>query len=1053
MAARGLSFDGLGNRALLSLLRSGSLQRKARLSQPGDSLEHEADRAADKVVSGTSPSGASLSQSPSGEVQRMPTEDQKLAMELGLGSIGGSVDRAEPTPEPDRADTQAADLVGQLYGGRRLDERTRGLMESRFGENFSDVRVHTGHRAGEAADSVQARAFTVREDIVFAEGQYAPETTNGQRLLAHELAHVVQQRQPTGGVASEREAERDARDAAHELTSGGAPTVRERARPGIVQKQETPQKGSHEVTAQISISAPFTFTVWVDGFVVAYGEASPFEAFEKSWSFDENTSTLTVSVTAGGGGVSHFAPSAARGMLAQSDHGVLTLADARTESRRYDRAVPPPVEPPPVPVPQKPRQAPQKPKPKKVTPSPPSIPPATVIIPEIVIGPDEDGPDTAPSPQEAERLPAERKPAAAPEPANASELIDKYTSMGNLDEDALGKALLNRALAGDTATVDATLEELDSTDRDDVSLALTSQATDDQLDQLAETEEGRKLLLRLFDELTSGYVVEEEGLQADRVMKARAKRIDPKKFIEAEQKAMVIPFSGIGMTKFSSASLSVERLPNGKIWVRSHMKPEHWKDAKRLPSVAFAYGQGREFDPDEVVGLYLYDEGGKTVYVPAIVLLQLSNQETSKAVSMMGEAVIIGLTLGAGSGAAAGGETVAEQTTAQVAKRYALRALNVADWTATGLGAASTLIDDHRGLILQHFGKDGEEFLKHWSTVERVIEFYGLARGAFQLGQTAASLRSSLQKWRSLQAELKGLSAEETQALDQIAQQTEKTLDELDQAQRAQGPRPKLEPPTDRYDAEAWKAYYEQNPNAGRSVGAASVDDPSLRAETHGEPHVVTDLGKDHEVLSTVEPDGTVRVTYGDKSTTISLIAKTGNNPKLARELGISTEEATQVLQEIHTAVGRPRKVLISFAQDTGNAKAYLQQRLRDPLGRLESDAFDRPPKEQTRLDARIGAGEKRLSRYALVFEEETPGQFTPKTSKTTAVTEYQFVDPQTGARMSGASVRPRAVVRVNESGEIVEIVDHTMPGASAEEARAKVVDLFRRQGWVVKLD
>jgi hypothetical protein len=236
---------------LLSLLRSGRLQRKARLSQPGDPLEHEADRAANAVVSGAGPRRTSFSLSSPTEIQRMPTEEQKLAMELGLGPIGGSVERVEPTPPPEGTDMQASELVRLLYGGRSLDERTRGLMESVFAEDFSDVRIHTGYRAGEAADSVQARAFTVREDIVFAEGQYAPETTEGQRLLAHELAHVLQQRRPTGGLASETDAERDAVEAAHEVASHGTPAVRERAAPGIVQKQELPrERYQQSVTGQ-----------------------------------------------------------------------------------------------------------------------------------------------------------------------------------------------------------------------------------------------------------------------------------------------------------------------------------------------------------------------------------------------------------------------------------------------------------------------------------------------------------------------------------------------------------------------------------------------------------------------------------------------------------------------------------------------------------------------------------------------------------------------------------------------------------------------------------
>jgi Domain of unknown function (DUF4157) len=77
--------------------------------------------------------------------------------------------------------------------GRSLDLETRASMEARFGHDFSRVRIHTGPRAAEAVRAVDARAFTVGPDVVFDQGLYEPRTTTGKRLLAHELAHVVQQ--------------------------------------------------------------------------------------------------------------------------------------------------------------------------------------------------------------------------------------------------------------------------------------------------------------------------------------------------------------------------------------------------------------------------------------------------------------------------------------------------------------------------------------------------------------------------------------------------------------------------------------------------------------------------------------------------------------------------------------------------------------------------------------------------------------------------------------------------------------------------------------------
>lgn len=86
------------------------------------------------------------------------------------------------------------DVVGS-GGGKPLDEGVRSNMESALGANFEGVRVHTDDRASKSAEAVGANAYTVGSDVVFRSGQFNPSTPTGQRTLAHELAHVVQQSQ------------------------------------------------------------------------------------------------------------------------------------------------------------------------------------------------------------------------------------------------------------------------------------------------------------------------------------------------------------------------------------------------------------------------------------------------------------------------------------------------------------------------------------------------------------------------------------------------------------------------------------------------------------------------------------------------------------------------------------------------------------------------------------------------------------------------------------------------------------------------------------------
>ncbi len=87
--------------------------------------------------------------------------------------------------------------------GQPLDAETREFMEPRFEHDFSKVRVHTDEKAAESSSAVNAMAYTVGRDVVFGSGQYAPETGEGRKLMAHELTHVVQQAR--GGASGEPE--------------------------------------------------------------------------------------------------------------------------------------------------------------------------------------------------------------------------------------------------------------------------------------------------------------------------------------------------------------------------------------------------------------------------------------------------------------------------------------------------------------------------------------------------------------------------------------------------------------------------------------------------------------------------------------------------------------------------------------------------------------------------------------------------------------------------------------------------------------------------------
>jgi hypothetical protein len=117
------------------------------------------------------------------------------------------------------------------FPGQPLEASTRADMEAHLGEDLGDVRVHVGERASRAAESIGARAYTLGNDVVFGEGEFRPGDPSGRRLIAHELAHVVQQRGGTAGAAGvvqrqptpgdPRAAENRAQEADQQASRGG----------------------------------------------------------------------------------------------------------------------------------------------------------------------------------------------------------------------------------------------------------------------------------------------------------------------------------------------------------------------------------------------------------------------------------------------------------------------------------------------------------------------------------------------------------------------------------------------------------------------------------------------------------------------------------------------------------------------------------------------------------------------------------------------------------------------------------------------------------------
>lgn len=240
-----------GNLAIGPQERLG-IQAKLTIGQPHDRYEQEADRVADRVMRISAPIADTMPVNPIGQssVQRIcpeceedlqrqpqqPDEEEKkkkyLQRQPLASTITPLVQRQVTPPQTEDEDKKKRPLQRQVKspnqedeekkkrlqkkatseaspdlapglqerlsrlqqgGGQPLSPTERSFFEPRFGHDLSPVKIHTDERAADMARSVNARAFTVGQDVVFGAGQYQPRSTEGQRLLAHELVHTIQQ--------------------------------------------------------------------------------------------------------------------------------------------------------------------------------------------------------------------------------------------------------------------------------------------------------------------------------------------------------------------------------------------------------------------------------------------------------------------------------------------------------------------------------------------------------------------------------------------------------------------------------------------------------------------------------------------------------------------------------------------------------------------------------------------------------------------------------------------------------------------------------------------
>ena len=170
--------------------REASPALELAIGRVDDPLEHEADRVADQVMRMPDPESSVIpgSLQLSRKYEKYEEEDKKLLPRSTRPANQAATHEAPPA------------VASVLQSpGQPLDSGARAFMAPRFGRTFADIRVHADPAAGESARAIGALAYASGNHIVFAPGQYAPGSDRGRQLMAHELAHTVQQETPGAG--------------------------------------------------------------------------------------------------------------------------------------------------------------------------------------------------------------------------------------------------------------------------------------------------------------------------------------------------------------------------------------------------------------------------------------------------------------------------------------------------------------------------------------------------------------------------------------------------------------------------------------------------------------------------------------------------------------------------------------------------------------------------------------------------------------------------------------------------------------------------------------
>lgn len=508
-----------------------------------------------------------------------------------------------------------------------------------------------------------------------------------------------------------------------------------------------------------------------------------------------------------------------------------------------------------------------------------------------------------------------------PNPENLASMYQLEMKFDHFDGIANRLLIAVRFQPSPFAYIIRVLKAVGKKKEDNLGAAFVKRLSDPELDRFASSSSGRHTLNVLYEAIITGDVSEFEREQANRIIMIKMRRLAPEDYLKSMKMTSsrlptrIFPFRLMRVTPgYDYAPPNAKLLPNGKVWVNYPTRVlfmDTFKEELRTPIYQAFLSEGLQLNPNEIVGIKDYERGGHVNYLPALALIDYSNQAKQSTLGKIVEVSVFAATMGLGGGAAAGGRALAGEATAVA--RWGTRLVKGAralDRVADFIGIAHFVIDENRDWIISKFGKDGKWLVQLSDKANSIAGIYGIGRLSSGVGY--ALVKEMRAASRAVRTQTKGLTEIEAKVMQRLDEETDAMLKQLDE-------------------------------EASKAVGTAK------QAEAHTTPNVAKptrhqppDSGKIPTQIPTPTKGGTPHVDPAsgiNDDTRRFFESKAGKQLKEALD---SSPHATQALKACHSLcypkfanskqVKRIEKILAE-AEKSGMQIDYsrLQQRLHDP--------------------------------------------------------------------------------------------------------------------------